>query len=85
MSALTNGSYARADIAKAFFLSPEYLSQNTTDDAFVNTCYRAFFHREPDTGGKQAWMTALGQGMSREKVLDGFIDSAEYEAMAGDN
>ena len=78
MSALTNGSYARADIAKAFFLSPEYLSQNTSDDAFVTTCYRAFFGREPDGGGKQTWMTALEQGMSREQVLDGFIDSAEF-------
>ena len=82
VSALTNGSYAGGDIAKAFFLSPEYLNQNTSDDDFVNTCYRAFFGREPDAGGKQGWMTALGQGKSRELVLDGFIDSAEFEALA---
>ena len=82
VSALTNGSYAGGDIAKAFFLSPEYLNQNTSDDDFVNTCYRAFFGREADAGGKQGWMTALGQGQSREYVLDGFIGSAEFEALA---
>jgi hypothetical protein len=82
VSALTNGSYAGGDIAKAFFLSPEYLNQNTSDDDFVNTCYRAFFGREADAGGKQGWMTALGAGQSREYVLDGFIGSAEFEALA---
>ena len=78
VSALTDGSYTHADIAKAFFLSTEYLRQKNSDDAFVTTCYRAFFGREPDEGGKQAWMTALGQGKSRTQVMDGFIDSAEF-------
>ena len=32
----------RVRMAKAFFLSPEYLSNNTSDDAFVTTCYLAF-------------------------------------------
>ena len=85
VSALTNSSHARADMAKAFFLSPEYLSRNTSDDAFVTACYWAFFGREPDGAGKQTWMTALGQGISREQVLDGFIDSAEFEGSAGEN
>ena len=85
VSALTNGGYARADMAKAFFLSPEYLSNNTSDDAFVTTCYLAFFGREPDERGKQAWMTALGHGMSREQALDGFANSAEFKALAGED
>ena len=82
VTALGNGSYAGGDIAKAFFLSAEYLSQNTGDDAFVNTCYQAFFGRQADAGGKQGWLDALAQGKSREYVLDGFIGSAEFEALA---
>ena len=52
-SALTNGGYARADMAKAFFLSPEYLSNNTSDDA-CNYLLPGFFGREPDERGGQA-------------------------------
>lgn len=59
-------------------MSAEYLSQKTSDDAFMNTCYQAFFGREADAGGKQGWLDALAQGKSREYVLDGFIGSAEF-------
>jgi hypothetical protein len=82
VTSLANGSYAGGDIAKAFFLSAEYLSQNTSNDAFVSTCYRAFFGREADAGGKQGWLDALAQGQSREYVLDGFIGSAEFATLA---
>jgi hypothetical protein len=82
VTALTNGSYAGGDIAKAFFLSAEYLSQNTSDDAFVNTCYQAFFGRAADAAGKQGWLDALAQGSSRTDVLNGFIGSAEFAALA---
>jgi hypothetical protein len=82
VTALTNGSYAGGDIARAFFLSAEYLSQNTTDVAFVETVYRAFFGREADPAGKEGWLNVLAQGQSREYVLNGFIGSAEFAALA---
>ena len=82
VTALTNGSYAGGDIARAFFLSPEYLGQNTTDEAFVETAYRAFFGREADPAGKEGWLNVLAQGQSREYVLNGFVGSAEFAALA---
>jgi hypothetical protein len=82
VSALTNGTATGGDIAKGFFLSAEYLSQNTTDVVFVETAYQAFFGRVADEGGKQGWLTALSAGQSREDVLDGFIGSAEFVALA---
>ena len=82
VTALTNGSYAGGDIAKAFFLSAEYLNQNTSNDAFVETAYKAFFGREADSAGKEGWLNVLAQGQSREYVLDGFIGSAEFVALA---
>ena len=82
VTALTNGTYAGGDIAKAFFLSAEYLNQNTSNDAFVETAYKAFFGREADSAGKEGWLNVLAQGQSREYVLDGFIGSAEFVALA---
>ena len=80
--ALTNGSYAGGDIAKAFFLSAEYLNQNTTDSAFIETAYQAFFGRDADAAGKQGWLEILSGGETREYVLNGFIGSAEFAALA---
>ena len=79
---ITNGSYAGGDIAKAFFLSAEYLGQNTSNNDFVDTCYQAFFGRAADSAGKEGWLNVLAQGQSREYVLNGFIGSAEFATLA---
>ena len=82
VKALTNGTYTGSEIARAFFFSPEYTSQNTSDDEFVDTCYLALFDREPDASGKADWLNLLAQGKSREEVLNGFIGSSEFAALA---
>ena len=82
VSSLTAGVYSGGDIAKAFFLSAEYLNQDTSDSAFVETAYQAFFGRAADEGGKQGWLTALLEGQNRENVLNGFIGSAEFATLA---
>jgi len=82
VTTLTNGSYAGGDIAKAFFLSAEYLGQNTSNNDFVDTCYQAFFGRAADSAGKEGWLNVLAQGQSREYVLDGFIGSVEFATLA---
>ncbi|MDC0411366.1 DUF4214 domain-containing protein, partial [Luminiphilus sp.] len=43
VSGLSAGTLSGSDIAKAFFLSAEYLGRNTSDSDFVDTCYQAFF------------------------------------------
>lgn len=82
VSALSAKTLSGGDIAKAFFLSAEYSGQNTTDSAFVETAYRAFFGRDADAAGKQGWLDVLSAGQSRESVLNGFIGSAEFAALA---
>ena len=82
VSALTNGTLSAGDFAKALFLSQEYLNQNTSNNSFVDTCYQAFFGRAADSAGKEGWLNVLAQGQSREYVLNGFISSAEFEALA---
>jgi hypothetical protein len=82
VSGLTSGTLTGGDLAKNFFLSEEYLNQNTSDSAFIDTCYQAFFGRDADEAGKQGWLTTLSQGSSRADVLDGFIGSAEFVQLA---
>ncbi len=69
---------AGADVAFGFMFSQEYLNQNTNNDQFVTTSYRAFFAREPDAGGFNNWIGALAGGASRLDVLKGFTDSLEF-------
>ncbi len=82
VAGLTAGTLTGGDLAKNFFLSEEYLSQGTSDSAFVDTCYQAFFGRDADAAGKQGWLSVLSQGSSRTEVLDGFISSAEFVQLA---
>ena len=82
VSSLTAGVYSGGDIAKAFFLSAEYLNQDASNSAFVDTAYQAFFGRAADEGGRQGWLNALSGGQSREDVLNGFIGSAEFATLA---
>ena len=82
VAGLTAGTLTGGDLAKNFFLSEEYLNQDTSDSAFVDTCYQAFFGRDADVAGKQGWLSMLSQGSSRAEVLYGFIGSAEFVQLA---
>jgi hypothetical protein len=82
VAGLTAGTLTGGDLAKNFFLSEEYLNQDTSDSAFVDTCYQAFFGRDADVAGKQGWLSMLSQVGSRAEVLDGFIGSAEFVQLA---
>ncbi|MDA8677288.1 DUF4214 domain-containing protein [Luminiphilus sp.] len=82
VDALTDGSYSGSDIARGFFLSPEYTNKNKSDSAFLDDCYQAYFNRLADAGGKQGWLDLLAQGTSRTQVLDGFSGSQEFIALA---
>jgi hypothetical protein len=79
VNALENGSLSGADIANGFIFSQEFINRNTANEEFVTILYRAFFDREPDTGGYNGWLNFLSSGKSREFVLDGFIYSKEFE------
>ncbi len=83
VSRLLNGSKTGADVAEGFVFSKEFLSHEYSDEEFVTILYRAFFDREPDANGHSAWLERLAGGMSREKVLDGFLKSKEFATLCG--
>ena len=82
VSGLSAQTLSGGDLAKAFFLSAEYVAQGTSDSNFVDTAYKAFFGRAADDAGKQGWLDVLSGGESREYVLNGFIGSVEFAALA---
>ena len=82
VAGLTGGTLAGSDLARGFFLSPEYTNKQKSDSAFLDDCYQAYFDRAADAGGKQGWLDALAQGMTRTEVLDGFSGSQEFIALA---
>jgi hypothetical protein len=82
VAGLTEGALSASDLARGFFLSPEYTNKNKNDSAFLDDAYLAYFNRAADAGGKQGWLDLLAQGTSRTQVLDGFSGSQEFIALA---
>ena len=67
------------DVAtNGFFHSAEFRKRNTTNEQYVAILYATFLDREPDSKGFTSWVAKLKMGMSRDKVLYGFANSAEF-------
>ena len=79
---LLSGKNTGCDIARGFVFSPEFINRNTSNEAYVEILYRAFFNREADPAGKNGWLNVLQSGSPREDVLDGFLFSQEFANLA---
>ncbi|MCQ2529460.1 MAG: DUF4214 domain-containing protein [Saccharofermentans sp.] len=79
--ALANREGSGAKVARGFFFSDEFINKKYDNGEFVRRCYLTFMDREPDTAGYDAWVKALNEGASREKVFDGFTQSPEFVAL----
>ena len=78
---LMDGVQTGSDVAYGFVFSTEFLSKNTDDEEFLTILYEAFFNRQPDEAGRQAWLEAMQNGASRDDVLKGFIFAPEFAAL----
>ena len=75
---LINHTNDGAGLARGFICSDEFIAKNMRNDDYINTLYKTFFNREPDASGKANWMNALNNGISRNEVLAGFVNSLEF-------
>jgi hypothetical protein len=67
----------------AFFHSSEFLARNTSDEQFLTILYHTFLNRDPDPAGFNAFLMRLQAGqLTRDNLLDIFIDSAEFASQA---
>ena len=74
-----NGSYTGADAARFFFTCPEFEGKNLSNEDYVKTLYATFFDRNAtdDPDGYNFWLSKIND-WGRRRVLEGFIDSAEW-------
>ena len=84
VSVLLNGIQTGSDVANGFVFSPEFISQNKTNEEYLQILYEALFNRKPDTAGLHGWLDALDSGSSREVVLNEFIKAAEFAHLCDD-
>ncbi len=77
-NALIDGRSDGATTGFGFVFSQEYLNKNTSNEDYVEMLYEVFLDRASDAGGKASWVSLLEQGISREYVFKGFVESAEY-------
>lgn len=67
-----------AEVARGFISSQEFKNKGYNDTQYVKMLYRTMFGREADEGGLADWLDALENGMSREYVYKGFVESVEF-------
>ncbi|MBV0932305.1 DUF4214 domain-containing protein [Marinobacterium weihaiense] len=82
VDSLYTGVKTGADVAVGFVFSAEFTNKAVSDIDYLNTLYRSFFGREPDSAGFNQWLGQLDAGTSRAAVLDGFIYSQEFRNLA---
>ena len=79
VQALAGGTAFQAVVAQ-FMASPEF--QNTygatTDAEFITLLYNNVLDRAPDAGGFAAWSSQLAAGMTRETLVERFVQSPEF-------
>lgn len=78
---LLNKQKTGSDVAKGIVLSDEFKSHNYDNGTFVNIMYKAFFDRQPDDFGYNIWTGKLNSNVSRETVLNGFLQSQEFVSL----
>jgi LCP family protein required for cell wall assembly len=78
VGSLLDGSKTGADVAQGFIFSAEFTANNYNNETFVTILYKAFFNRDPDPSGFDAWVSRLNNGTAKQIVLDGFTHSQEF-------
>ncbi len=69
-------------LASTFLNSDEFTARNLSNEDYLKVLYRLFFNRsaEEDASGFAYWLNKLNVA-SRDKVLEAFINSAEWKTL----
>ncbi|MBO4495923.1 MAG: DUF4214 domain-containing protein [Clostridiales bacterium] len=81
---ITSGRKTGADCGLFFLLGEEFTNKKLSEEELVETLYKTFFGRESEPDGKAYWVGQLKNGVSRESVVRGFIDSKEWCNLCAD-
>ena len=78
---LSNQKQDGAALANGFINSEEFRNRNINDSDYLDILYATFFGRKADSDGKNYWLSEMRNGMSRNTVLAGFVNSKEFGAI----
>lgn len=78
---LMYGKKDGASVGAGFVFSAEYWNKGVTRKEYVKMLYKVFMGREADEAGLAYWLDNMANGMTREQVFKGFVDSAEYTSI----
>jgi hypothetical protein len=78
---INSGGASPKTVAENFLKSAEFNMKNLNDEEYVTLLYRVFLGREPDAEGLAAWVKCLQNGSTRESIVSGFSDSAEFSGI----
>jgi len=67
-----------AQFAQSIIFSAEFSAKNKSNEEFVAVLFRTCYNREPDAAGYENWVNILNSGQTRQFVLAGFTNSAEF-------
>ncbi len=70
-----------AQFANSIIFSAEFTAKNKDNEEFVAILFRTLYNREPDAAGFDGWVGLLDAGQSRQFVLAGFTNSAEFQSI----
>jgi len=70
-----------AQFASSILFSAEFTAKNKDNEEFVAILFRTLYNREPDAAGFDSWVNLLNAGQSRQFVLAGFTNSAEFQSI----
>lgn len=79
VNTLAYGDRTGASVAGEFVFSEEFKLRNVDNGTFVDILYQSLFDRNADVSGRQSWINMLDNGVSREYVYKGFVDSQEFK------
>lgn len=76
---LRNEGVSYSELVRDFALSPEAYTTFDTNEKYVGMLYHAIFDRDCDKEGNEFWMAYMNFGYNREEVLEGFLESQEFD------
>ncbi len=78
---LTSKKITGAEFVVSIINTADFKKRNLSDKEYVTILYKAFFGREADPDGVEYWCNELKRGKTRDYVLQGFVNSAEFNAL----
>ncbi|MBR6383016.1 MAG: DUF4214 domain-containing protein [Lachnospiraceae bacterium] len=70
-----------SECARSFIQSQEYEDLGLSDEDYVENLYIALMGRASDAPGKADWLKKLDEGITRDQVFEGFVNSVEFDGI----